>query len=81
MTRGTRRCAGAMADTTEARAEAPRMFGSRPDSVPLPWKWASDRLPGPFYEVKPRVAFGWISDDTGLDGGAAFGASATRWSF
>lgn len=165
-----------MADTTEPRAEAPRMFGSRPDSVPLPWKWASDRLvaarnywiattrldgrphsrpvwgvwldgafyfstgslaaqhlphrpditvhlesgsetviiegrahlvddrelvvrivdeynpkyhwdmdpdalPGPFYEVKAQVAFGWISDATGLDGGAAFGGSATRWSF
>ncbi len=40
-----------------------------------------DALPGPFYAVRPRVAFGWVSDDSGLDGGAAFHDSATRWRF
>ena len=45
------------------------------------WDMDPDELPGPFYEVKPRVAFGWISDDTGLDRGAAFERSATRWRF
>lgn len=165
-----------MTEPIEPRADAPRMFGSRPHSVPLPWSWATERLraaanywisstrfddrpharpvwgvwldgafyfstgsiaaqhlphrpeitvhlgsgsevviiegratlvddralvvriidaynpkyhwdmdpdnlPGPFYEVKPRVAFGWRSDDTGFDGGAAFEATATRWRF
>jgi hypothetical protein len=45
------------------------------------WDLDPDHLPGPFYEVTPRVAFGWISDDSGLDGGAAFNGSATRWVF
>jgi hypothetical protein len=165
-----------VSDPIEPRADAPRMFGSQPESVPLPWTWATERLtaapnywisttrldnrphsrpvwgvwldgavyfstgslaavnlprqpeitvhlesgsevviiegrarlvddrtlvvriveeynpkyhwdmdpdalPGPFYEVRPRVAFGWISDDTGLDGGATFAGSATRWKF
>ena len=45
------------------------------------WEVDPDDLPGPFYEVRPRVVFGWISDETGLDGGAAFHGSATRWKF
>jgi hypothetical protein len=45
------------------------------------WDMDPDELPGPFYAVKPTVAFGWISDDTGLDRGAAFEGSATRWKF
>jgi hypothetical protein len=45
------------------------------------WDLDPDELPGPFFEVKPRVAFGWISDESGLDGGAAFHGSATRWQF
>jgi hypothetical protein len=45
------------------------------------WEMDPDELPGPFYEVKPRVAFGWISDESGLDGGAAFHGTATRWRF
>jgi hypothetical protein len=124
------------AQSSEPQADAPRMFGSRPDSTPLRWTWGSlaathlpehpditvhlesgnevviiegrarlvddrelivrivdaynakyhwdmdpDELPGPFYEVRPTVAFGWISDDTGLDRGAAFEGSATRWKF
>ena len=39
-----------------------------------------DALPGPFYGVAPRRMFGWVSDDTGADGGAAFHGTATRWS-
>jgi hypothetical protein len=31
-----------------------------------------DHLPGPFYAVRPRIVFGWISDETGLDGGRLF---------
>jgi len=45
------------------------------------WDMDPDDLPGPFYEVRPRVAFGWMSDDTGLDHGARFETSATRWTF
>lgn len=39
------------------------------------------RLPGPFYAVRPRVAFGWRSDPSGLDRGATFQGTATRWLF
>jgi Pyridoxamine 5'-phosphate oxidase len=45
------------------------------------WDVDPDNLPGPFYEVRPRVAFGWTSDDSGLDGGAGFHGTATRWRF
>jgi hypothetical protein len=38
-------------------------------------------LPGPFYGVRPQVAFGWVSDPTGLDRGSAFQGTATRWAF
>jgi hypothetical protein len=33
------------------------------------------------YVMRPQVAFGWLSDDAGLDGGAAFHGTATRWAF
>ncbi|MDQ3363669.1 MAG: pyridoxamine 5'-phosphate oxidase family protein [Actinomycetota bacterium] len=45
------------------------------------WELDPDSLPGPFYAVRPRVAFGWVSDPSGLDGGAAFHGTATRWKF
>ena len=45
------------------------------------WDLDPDAPPGPFYEVRPRVAFGWVSDPTGLDRGAAFHGTATRWRF
>ena len=38
-------------------------------------------LPGPFYEVTPEVVFGWVSDPSGADAGAAFHGTATRWVF
>lgn len=37
--------------------------------------------PGPFFALAPDVAFGWVSDPSGLDGGASFGGTATRWRF
>jgi len=40
-----------------------------------------NNLPGPFYAVRPRIAFGWVSDESGFDGGAAFHGTATRWRF
>jgi hypothetical protein len=41
----------------------------------------ADSLPGPFYAVAPRVVFGWVSDPSGADTGAAFHGTATRWTF
>jgi general stress protein 26 len=43
------------------------------------YHWSED--PGEMYVVRPRVAFGWFSDDSGLDAGAAFHGTATRWRF
>jgi hypothetical protein len=45
------------------------------------WDLDPYHLPGPFYAVHPEVAFGWLSDDTGLDRGSAFHGTATRWRF
>ncbi|HJT54978.1 MAG TPA: pyridoxamine 5'-phosphate oxidase family protein [Ktedonobacteraceae bacterium] len=45
------------------------------------WNIDPNSLPGPFYVVRPIVAFGWLSDESGFDGGAAFHGTATRWRF
>jgi hypothetical protein len=47
------------------------------------YHWDADPhdMPGPLYAVRPRVAFGWVSDDSGHDRGAAFHGTATRWRF
>jgi Pyridoxamine 5'-phosphate oxidase len=45
------------------------------------WDHAPDAAADPFYIVHPEVVFGWIEDSTGLDGGAAFHGTATRWRF
>lgn len=45
------------------------------------WDVDPKHLPGPFYAVRPQVAFGWLSDETGLDRGSAFHGTATRWRF
>ena len=45
------------------------------------WDMDPNNLPGPFYVVRPQVAFGWVSDESGFDGGAAFHGTATRWRF
>lgn len=42
------------------------------------WKLDPDDLP---YAFRPQVAFGWQSDDDGLDGGSIFHGTATRWRF
>lgn len=41
----------------------------------------AETLPGPFHEVRPRVAFGWVAADTFTDAGASFHGTATRWRF
>ena len=45
------------------------------------WDMDPNAAPGQFYAVRPRVAFGWLSDASGLDRGAAFHGTATRWRF
>lgn len=45
------------------------------------WDLDPYHLPGPFYAVRSEVAFGWLSDETGLDRGSAFHGTATRWQF
>jgi pyridoxine/pyridoxamine 5'-phosphate oxidase len=39
--------------------------------------WLSE----PFYAVRPHLAFGWLADASGRDGGAYFQGTATRWRF
>ena len=45
------------------------------------WDVDPNNLPGPFYAVRPQVAFGWLSDESGLDRGSTFHGTATRWLF
>lgn len=44
------------------------------------WDWQPDGFPAPF-RVRPVRALGWQSDPTGLDRGALFGRTGTRWTF
>jgi hypothetical protein len=43
------------------------------------YSWDIQASPGEFFEVRPRVVFGWLCDGSGLDGGALFSHTATRW--
>ncbi len=45
------------------------------------YHWDMEPKPGDFFEVRPRVVFGWLCDGSGRDGGALFSQTATRWSF
>lgn len=45
------------------------------------WDFDPTSIFGGFWRVRPGVAFGWLSDSTGLDRGAAFLGTATRWQF
>ena len=45
------------------------------------YHWNMEGKPGEFFEVRPRVAFGWLCDGSGRDGGALFSQTATRWRF
>ncbi len=44
------------------------------------WSFTPDQV-GDLYIARPRLAFAWICDGTGLDGGATFSATATRFEF
>lgn len=39
--------------------------------------WVSE----PFHAVRPHLAFGWLADASGCDGGAYFQGTATCWRF
>src|SRR5262245_47369460 len=43
------------------------------------YHWDPEAQAGEFFEVRPRVVFGWLCDGTGRDRGALFSQSATRW--
>jgi nitroimidazol reductase NimA-like FMN-containing flavoprotein (pyridoxamine 5'-phosphate oxidase superfamily) len=45
------------------------------------YHWNMEPKPGEFFEVRPRVVFGWLCDGSGRDGGALFSQTATRWVF
>ena len=45
------------------------------------YHWNLEPSPGEFFEVRPRVVFGWLCDGSGRDGGATFSQTATRWLF
>jgi hypothetical protein len=45
------------------------------------YNWNLEPRAGELFEVQPRVVFGWLCDGSGLDGGALFSQSATRWLF
>jgi len=45
------------------------------------YHWDMQPTPGEFFAVRPRVAFGWLCDGTGLDRGALYAQTATRWVF
>ncbi len=45
------------------------------------WDMSPDSPEGPLLAVTPRVVFGWVSDPSGLDCGARFHGTATRWRF
>jgi hypothetical protein len=45
------------------------------------YSWDMKAEPGEFFCVRPRVAFGWLCDGSGLDRGALFSQTATRWTF
>jgi nitroimidazol reductase NimA-like FMN-containing flavoprotein (pyridoxamine 5'-phosphate oxidase superfamily) len=45
------------------------------------YSWNMQAAAGEFFEAKPRVAFGWLVDGSGRDGGTLFSQTAVRWSF
>ena len=45
------------------------------------WNMNPHNLPGPFYLVRPQVAFGWHFDDLQLTPESSGLATATRWRF
>lgn len=64
------------------RVRDPETLRSMADAINAKyrWDWKPDGFPAPF-RVRPVHAFGWISDPSGLDRGANFGRTGTRWTF
>jgi len=53
----------------------------RPAASAYQLKYSWPMEPEALLLVRPRVAYGWLSDGSGQDGGVAFSGSATRWRF
>jgi Pyridoxamine 5'-phosphate oxidase len=45
------------------------------------WDLDPKQLPGPFYAVRPHVAFGWHFDESEIDRESTALGNATRWRF
>jgi hypothetical protein len=45
------------------------------------WDLDPDRLPGPFYAVRPQVAFGWHFEESEINRDSTSLKNATRWCF
>jgi hypothetical protein len=45
------------------------------------YHWNLEAQPDEFFELRPRVVFGWLCDGSGRDGGALYSQTATRWRF
>ena len=66
----------------QARTEMdPAITKQVQDAYNHKYAWDTQAEPGEFYALTPRVAFGWICDGSGEDGGSLFKSSATRWRF
>jgi len=66
----------------EGRAEQahdPGSLGPVLEHHQAKYHWKMEPAPGEFWIVRPRVAFGWLCDGSGLDGGALY--SQNRWTF
>jgi hypothetical protein len=53
----------------------------RPGAFHVTGSLAGGNLARSPFEPRPAVAFGWVSDNSGLDGGAAFAGATTRRRF
>ena len=49
----------------------------------LKYRWNLDptNLPGPFYAVRPQVAFGWYFEEADITPESTVLGNATRWRF
>ena len=64
----------------------PRMFGGSIESAELSWEWQQkyhwdldpNQLSGPFYAVRPQVAFGWHFEELEINRESTALENATR---
>ena len=66
---------------TVCELHEPAIFRRVTDAYNAKYSWNLEAKPGEFFEVHPRVVFAWLCDGSGLDGGALFAQTATRFRF